>query len=318
MDGRTDRRAEGLLVNARGDRPSGFRVADVLERHARALRWLTALLCCAFTFGAGAAQAAGVTKFTAHHIRPLPWLKRAQGAVVRESHYLIMHWGQTDTATWGSPGVPVYIGTKADLVAMGQGPAVQMLLKHKAVGAHFCGTNGVAKKIVLFGIHAATAPLVSHEVMEALVDPDCTRFVNGHIAEVADPVVGHFYWDRTYRVYMADFVFPSYFRGGSFPYDYTHVLKHAAGTSAATGTYPQVEFDRLALGHRTYRPSASAGTWISTTKCLGCLLSHSYAVRMDPPCPQKNSEWKPLGSSWDRWFWGGRRRRLAELEACLV
>lgn|GEM_PF-7021323 len=75
-----------------------------------------------------------------------------------------------------------------------------------------------------------------HEVLELLVDPKNVphhyRRVNGHIAEVCDWVGSYSRYDNADHSWIPDFVYPSFFKDASRPYDFfgrqkTPVLKGA-------------------------------------------------------------------------------------------
>jgi hypothetical protein len=174
------------------------------------------------------------------------WLIPAMNTAVVESHVLVKHWSNTNTAYWDVYGVPVYIGTRSELDAMGQKKFEREMWANCDEGIHRYtpGSNGLS------GPHPSAYPYtiailtagpskclehgkwsakdhettLIHEVLELLVDPKNVphhyRRINGHIAEVCDWVGGYSRYDPADGAWTPDFVYPSFFQGGPRPYDY--------------------------------------------------------------------------------------------------
>ncbi len=171
-------------------------------------------------------------------------------ASMSESSALANRWSNTNAAYWDVDGVSVYIGTPKQLDEMGQKAYEQVLQKQVcAYGAHeylpntsdpyriwvltagkwtrtrHCKVNN--GKYLKLSAKQNEVTLV-HEVLETLVDPKQPvhkRRVNGHLAEVCDPVHTVSKYDAADGSWIPNFVYPSYFKGGAGPYDFFGKLK---------------------------------------------------------------------------------------------
>lgn len=138
-----------------------------------------------------------------------------------ESHALVQHWSHTNTAFWDVYGVPVYIGTRSQLDAMGQKNVADVMWADCVEGKHRYTTgnslSGPHPSAYPYTIDVLTAGpskcgehgkwsakddqiTLIHEVLELLVDPkrpEHYRRVNGHIAEVCDYVGRYSRYDQT-------------------------------------------------------------------------------------------------------------------------
>jgi hypothetical protein len=75
---------------------------------------------------------------------------------------------------------------------------------------------------------------LSHEVIEALIDPSGSRDLFGKLAEACDPVAQD--WYRLDGTWVSDFVYPQWFKPGSLgPFDYLHETHRSR--QLATGGY---------------------------------------------------------------------------------
>lgn len=173
------------------------------------------------------------------------WLVPAMNAAAAESHVLVSHWSNTSTAFWDVDGVPVYIGTRRQLDAMGQTKLEREMWANCEEGIHrYTPTNSLSShhpsaypytiviltagpsKCLEHGRWSGKDHQVTliHEVLELLVDPRNVphhyRRVDGHIAEVCDWVEGYSRYDAADHSWVPDFVYPSFFKRGSPPYDY--------------------------------------------------------------------------------------------------
>lgn len=77
---------------------------------------------------------------------------------------------------------------------------------------------------------------LSHEIIEALVDPSGTSALSGLLAEPCDPVAGDFY--SVDNVLVSDFAYPRWFTAGSRgPWDWMHQTPRALRVDAIAGGY---------------------------------------------------------------------------------
>jgi hypothetical protein len=204
-----------------------------------------AICCIATASFAAVAQARDTTLSPWYKGSEPNWLIPSMNAAVVESHVLVKHWGQTNTAYWDVYGVPVYIGTRSQLDAMGQKKLAREMWASCDDGIHeYTPSNNVSGPypsaypytIVILtagpskcrerGKWSAKDHQIAliHEVLELLVDPINTprhyRRVNGHIAEVCDWVGGYTRYEQADHAWIPDFVYPSFFKRASRPYDY--------------------------------------------------------------------------------------------------
>jgi hypothetical protein len=212
--------------------------AAMLSVGGGAVRWrlLTAVVaaCLGSTAFTRAAQAYDQT-FTPNNVGQQPaWLIPAMNASTAESHQLARHW-PSNTAFWDVGGVPVYVGTPAQLDAMGQRKVERSMQSGCDWGIHrphavYLLTAIKCPRSAHFhdGLYT-TAPVKTaevtfiHEVLEYLADPafpDNKTRVDGHVVEVCDYVYQYSRYDRAHRAWIPDFVYPSFFTRGKGPYDY--------------------------------------------------------------------------------------------------
>ncbi|MFB9246462.1 hypothetical protein [Massilia antarctica] len=92
-------------------------------------------------------------------------------------------------------------------------------------GSHFrpCKTEEPPFALVTYDDHEAWSVLLSHEVLEMLVDPGCNYFVDGpdpengsrkakFLVEICDPCMGRTYInDEAPKISVADFCLPAYY-----------------------------------------------------------------------------------------------------------
>jgi hypothetical protein len=218
---------------------------SMLIRTVRPLLAALAVVSLATAAFAGTAQARDTTLSPWYEGSEPNWLIPAMNAAVVESHVLVKHWSNTNTAFWDVFGVPVYIGTRRQLDAMGQKKFEREMWANCDEGIHrytpansLSGPHPSAYPDTIVILTAGPAKCLEHgkwsakdhqttlihEVLEMLVDPQNVphhyRRVNGRIAEVCDWVGGYSRYDQADGAWIPDFVYPSFFKHGSFPYDY--------------------------------------------------------------------------------------------------
>ena len=225
-----------------------MQIRTIGRRLAVALALATAAL--ATTSGrASATSSLTFSPYLAHYPGPA-WIVAAENASAWESHQLVKHWRKAHTAFWDAGGVPVFIGTPKQLDRLGQRPYELALQEVCAYGTHQYtpkhpineyGFKSTSRIVILTAgswscidhgkYHSLPTKVLEttliHEVLEYLVDPeDPVRFVrvNHHNAEVCDPVNKRYRYDKHLGAWLTDFVYPSYFKDSSSPYDFFHEL----------------------------------------------------------------------------------------------
>lgn len=170
-----------------------------------------------FVLGAGQpALATNVPtqKFTVHVAADVsaPWLDRSEQAIESQSQIVRERW-DTPLVRFGSGGWPVYLRSSDN--------------PDGRAGWHGAA-NGHPYAVVETNAPEPAAAIFDHEVLETLVDPYGKRFIDGRLAEICDPVVGHRY-RASNGALLVDWVYPSYFRDSAAgPWDYLHVLTGGA------------------------------------------------------------------------------------------
>jgi hypothetical protein len=137
-------------------------------------------------------------------------LVRAERAIRRESLMLRRYW-HTPVARFGADGWSLYLT-----------PSQPQTLEGKACGClgfHDVTPSGVPYAVVYAALRAGTlrwTVVASHEVMEALADPELDRVVDGQLAEICDPMADYPpIWLA--GVPVTDFVTPAWFRWHADP-----------------------------------------------------------------------------------------------------
>lgn len=135
---------------------------------------------------------------------------------------------------YGTPGVQFVAGGPASMIVVvgTYAQVAQWCGNARDAGCHTYQSG----YIWLFVARDTTwSDILSHELIEADVDPTLTNYAYGLLAEPCDPVSDAGYWVDKKQVLLSDFVWPSWFNPeGGFPYDYQGLL-HAPRTTTAGG-----------------------------------------------------------------------------------
>ena len=195
-------------------------VGAALERNARALATMPPSASCL-----AGTPVQTISVVNQANVRPVV-LGRIEHAIAEQSLVLRRYW-QTPCVRFGSAGWSLTIVTEMPAIP-GEPAGVAGVHDYGPTGD--IGTAGPRLLVETYGAPAeAWSEDLDHEVIEALVDPDVDRYIDGTLVEPCDPVENQPGYQAADGVWLSDFVFPSWFTPGSRgPWDFLR-LTHGPG-----------------------------------------------------------------------------------------
>jgi hypothetical protein len=196
---------------------------------------------------------------------PPTWAVPTVTATRNESVKLARQW-HTHTASFQmqghglmTDGIPIFVGRPKALDQMActtlGAPCSQYLVSHCFWGNHsYQPANGLAwVEMLTYGpkkcyqhdnkdLLKTLTVTFAHEVLETLVNGDNqarVKILGQWIdEEVVDPVHNFAYYDKADGVWLPDFTYPSFWRGGKPPYDLMGKVHHSASYYVRRGSWP--------------------------------------------------------------------------------
>lgn len=154
--------------------------------------------------------------------------RRVEAALTEQANYALRPAWNTPVIGFGESGIPIYLESLAQIqrdCGLDEGD-----------GCH--GVQADGTPIIWVETNASRSyetEVLSHEMIETLTDPNDATYINGSLAEAADPVSGNYY-SYTVKggdVTVADFVYPNWFTPGpAGPWDFMHTIRGPLQTSA--------------------------------------------------------------------------------------